>query len=132
MASANPPTPALATAQPEGTTTQPTEPSIDDPDLAATVDLAAAELATRLRIDQATIELVDAQEVTWPDTSLGCPQAGEMYAQMLVAGSKVILGINGRTRIYVYHAGADGQPFLCPSSEPDGGHDFVPPPGFDT
>ena len=132
MASANLPTPVLATTQPEETTTQPTEPSIDNPDLATTADLAVADLATRLEIDRATIELVDAQSVTWPDASLGCPQAGEMYAQVLVAGSKVILGTNGRTRVYVYHAGADGQPFLCPSGEPDGGHDFVPPPGFDT
>jgi hypothetical protein len=33
-------------------------------------------------------------------------------------------------RVYVYHAGADGEPFLCPSDEKDGGYEFLPPPGF--
>lgn len=104
---------------------------IDDLDLAATVELATADLATRLQVDAAAIELVDAQRVTWPDGSLGCPQPGGMYTQALVDGSKVVLATNGRTRVYIYHAGGDGQPFLCPSVERDGGHDFVPPPGIE-
>lgn len=104
---------------------------IGDRDLAATVELAAANLATRLRIDKSVIELVGAERVTWSDGSLGCPRPGEMYTQTLVDGSKVILGTDGRSQVYVYHAGADGQPFLCPSDEPDGGHDFVPPPGYE-
>lgn len=103
-----------------------------DPGLAQTVAVAVADLASRLARDESEIEIVDAKLVTWPDGSLGCPQPGMMYTQALVDGSQVILGIDNRTRIFAYHAGSDGQPFLCPSNEPDGGHDFVPPPGFDT
>lgn len=102
----------------------------DDP-VAQMAEQAKADLANRLQIDPAAIEIVAAEPVTWPDGSLGCPQPGQFYTQALVDGSRAILGIGGRTRIYVYHAGSDGQPFLCPSNEPDGGHDFVPPPGFD-
>jgi hypothetical protein len=117
----------------DATTPSPTdEIPIGDPDLAATVELAAADLATRLQIDRSVIELVGAERVTWSDGSLGCPRPGEMYTQALIQGSKVILGTDGRTRIYIYHAGADGRPFLCPSDERDGGHDFVPPPGIET
>jgi hypothetical protein len=50
------------------------------------------------------------------------------YTQAIVEGFQVLLEADGR--IYDYHAGADGVPFLCPSEEDDGGYDFVPPPGF--
>lgn len=89
---------------------------------------ARADLAERLRVPPEEIEVVTAEQVTWPDGSLGCPEPGMSYTQALVEGSKVILGHDDR--VYVYHAGADDQPFLCPSEDKDGGHDFVPPPGF--
>lgn len=103
----------------------------NDP-LAQVAELARADLASRLQIDPALIEVVVAERVTWPDGSLGCPQPGRFYTQALVEGFRVVLGTGGRTRVYVYHAGSDGAAFLCPSSAADGGHDFVPPPGFDT
>ena len=103
-----------------------------DPALRGTLELAIADLTSRLKRDASAIEVVSASRVTWPNGSLGCPEPGMMYTQALVEGSKVILGVDGRTRIFIYHAGSDGQPFLCPSTEPDGGHEFVPPPGFDT
>jgi hypothetical protein len=105
--------------------------SLDDP-VAQVAELARADLADRLQVDPTQIEIVSAERVTWPDGSLGCPQPGQFYTQALVDGSRVILGIDNRSRVYVYHAGSDSQPFLCPSGEGDGGHDFVPPPGFDT
>lgn len=103
----------------------------DDP-IAQVAELARADLAARLQIDPTAIEIVAAEPVTWPDGSLGCPQPGQFYTQALVDGFRVVLGIGGRSRVYVYHAGSDGVPSLCPSAEKDGGHDFVPPPGFDT
>jgi hypothetical protein len=115
----------------EETPMQTDEPVMADPHLAATVEFAAADLATRLQVDREAIEVVDAQVVTWPDGSMGCPRPGEMYTQALIEGSRLILGTNGRTRIHIYHAGADGKPFLCASDERDGGHDFVPPPGIE-
>lgn len=98
-----------------------------DPDL-PTIEPARADLARRLRIDGEEIEVIAAQRVTWPDGSLGCPQPGMSYTQALVEGSRVVLRHD--ERVYVYHAGDDDQPFLCPSEEKDGGHEFVPPPGF--
>ena len=92
------------------------------------VEPAVTDLAGRLRVEPSEIEVVMAERVTWPDGSLGCPEPGMSYTQALVEGSKLILG-HGE-RVYVYHAGADDQPFLCPSEDKDGGHDFVPPPGF--
>jgi len=101
-----------------------------DDAVAEVAELARADLAARLQIDLAAIEIVAAERVTWPDGSLGCPQPGELYTQALVDGFRVVLGHS--SRVYLYHAGSDALPFLCPSGDKDGGHDFVPPPGFDT
>ena len=103
--------------------------SPDDP-IAQVAELARADLAVRLQVDPTQIEIVAAERVTWPDGSLGCPQPGEFYTQALVDGFRVVLG--HASRVYLYHAGSDALPFLCPSGDKDGGHDFVPPPGFDT
>jgi hypothetical protein len=92
------------------------------------VALAREDLGRRLGVDPEELEVVSFEEVTWPDGSLGCPQPGMSYTQALVEGSKVVLGHDGR--VYVYHAGDDDQPFLCPSDAKDGGYEFVPPPGF--
>ena len=90
---------------------------------------AISDLAGRLRIPESEIEVVRSEEITWSDGSLGCPQPGMSYTQAMVDGHRVILGHAGR--IYLYHAGQEGSPFLCESDEDDGGHDFVPPPGID-
>lgn len=92
------------------------------------VEPAVTDLAGRLGVEPSEIEVVMAERVTWPDGSLGCPEPGMSYTQALVEGSKVVLG-HGE-RVYLYHAGTDDQPFLCPSEDKDGGHDFLPPPGF--
>lgn len=79
----------------------------------ASVALQAArtDLAERLGVAESAIELVGAAEaLTWPDVSLGCPQPGEMYAQMLTQGFKLTLGAEGR--LYEYHTG-EGAVRLC-------------------
>jgi hypothetical protein len=109
-------------------TVEPTTPPPDGP-LAEVVDEAVGDLAARLRADRSEIEVLRFEEVTWPDGSLGCPQPGEFYTQATVDGYRVVLGFDDR--VYLYHAGGDAEPFLCPSDDQDGGHEFVPPPGFD-
>jgi hypothetical protein len=112
------------TTEGETTTMPPT-----NPEQLPIVAPARADLAQRLGVDPEEVEVVVAERVTWPDGSLGCPQPGMSYTQAIVEGSKVVLGHD--ERVYVYHAGTDDQPFLCPSEDKDGGHEFLPPPGFD-
>jgi hypothetical protein len=114
---------ATPTTQDEATTMPPSEQS-ELPIVAP----ARVDLARRLGVDPDELEVVSVEEVTWPDGSLGCPEPGMSYTEALVEGSKVVLGHDGR--VYVYHAGDDDQPFLCPSDDKDGGHEFLPPPGF--
>ena len=94
------------------------------------VDKAILDLVARTGVSADSVTVIVAEAKTWPDGSLGCPQPGMSYTQALVDGSRVLLEAEGR--LYAYHAGPDGEPFLCASDEEDGGYDFVPPPGFDT
>lgn len=93
------------------------------------VDKAILDLVTRTKVSPDDVTVVLDEAVTWPDGSLGCPQPDMSYTQALVDGSRVLLEVDDR--LYIYHAGSDGEPFLCESDEAGGGYDFVPPPGFD-
>lgn len=124
---AEPSTTLSATPSTTGSeTTMPTS----DQDQLASVGSAVGDLAERLGAPPTEIEVVSAEKVTWPDGSLGCPEPGMSYTQSLVDGSKVVLRYD--ERVYVYHAGSDDQPFLCPSEDKDGGHEMVPPPGYNS
>jgi hypothetical protein len=50
-----------------------------------------ADAAERTSTDPDTVEVIQAQAVTWNDGSLGCPEPGMFYTQALVDGYQVIL-----------------------------------------
>ncbi len=89
---------------------------MDDPDVPErhreATRTAIDDLADRTGADPDGIEVVSAQNVTWRDGSLGCPEPGGMYTQALVDGYRIELEVDGET--FHYH-GADGEPpFHCP------------------
>lgn len=124
----NPPKEPPATT----TTTNPSETSPGvDPGLLPLVDQAKADLAERLSIGADLISLREARGVTWPDTSLGCPQPGMAYNQVLTPGLMIRLSAAGQ--MYSYHSGGGREPFMCEQTsvipEPTPKADeFVPPP----
>lgn len=75
------------------------------------VNQAVADLADRLQIDASKIVAVSAQAMSWPDKSLGCPQPGMAYNQVMVDGALIHLSVNGTS--YSYHSGGSRAPFLC-------------------
>ena len=75
------------------------------------VEIAKADLAARLGVDAASITVVTAEAVTWPDGSLGCPQPGMSYTQVMVDGARIVLAVGGEE--YAYHSGGNRSPFLC-------------------
>jgi hypothetical protein len=129
-------------------TSSPDDPAVH-PGLASRVALAVTDLAERLAVPESEIEVVSAQPVTWPDSSLGCPEPGMQYAQVMTDGARIELASGGTT--YSYHMGGSTYvPFLCerpagsippkvtsgstitvPELEPDPTDESVPPPGYD-
>jgi len=82
-----------------------------DPALDDDIELAVADLAARLEVDETAIATVSATIVTWPDGGLGCRQPGRAYTQVPVDGSEIVLAANGKQ--YSYHSGGSTPPFLC-------------------
>lgn len=91
-------------------------PEPTDAGLRALVDQAKEGLAGRLRVAKSEIRLVKVKQVVWPDGSLGCPQAGMVYPQVLQDG--VLIQLRHGTRRYEYHAGGSRDPFLCEKPAP--------------
>ncbi len=65
------------------------------------VQAAIQDLSQRLNVPAEQITVVTMERVTWPDTSLGNPQPGQVYAQVVTAGSRVLLEAGGQQ--YEYH-----------------------------
>lgn len=74
-------------------------------------DLARKDLSGILKVPAEEIEFLSGKFVTWRDASLGCPQPGMAYAQVLSNGSLIKLRAQGK--LYQYHSGEKRAPFLC-------------------
>lgn len=81
------------------------------PEMQKLVDMAVKNLAMSEAIDPSEIEVLQASPVTWPDSSLGCPQPDRGYMQVLTDGSRIVLRVDGR--VYNYHSGDNRAPFYC-------------------
>jgi hypothetical protein len=78
------------------------------------IALVVADLSARLSLNPAQIHLVSIESVSWPDASLGCPQPGLSYAEIIVPGYRIVLGV-GQHR-YPYHTGTGNNFILCPEA----------------
>jgi len=71
--------------------------------LQSLIDKAKEYLSIRLSIPISQIQLADARDVVWSNSSLGCPQPGMAYAEVLTPGYLIFLNVNNKD--YEYHAG---------------------------
>lgn len=116
--------PVLTAQEPKKDDTQMTQ-SSPSSGLEFLIEKAKEELTQRLSIATSEISLVEAREVTWPDSSLGCPQPGMKYKQVPEDGALIILQVEGK--LYEYHTGGSRELFLCEKTYKDPS----PPPKID-
>ena len=76
------------------------------------VQLAATNLAKELNIAPDQIEIRSVEQREWSDSSLGCPEPGRAYMQVITPGYRVILFANGRE--YEYHTNMQNMAIRCP------------------
>jgi hypothetical protein len=81
------------------------------PEAQEVVRLAKEDLAQRLGVAVGQIGLASVEAVEWSDTSLGCPQPGMMYAQVITPGYRVVLEAGGQS--YEYHTDTGRFVVLC-------------------
>jgi hypothetical protein len=96
------------------------------------LDMILADAVKNTATDLQNIEIIRSQAVTWPDGSLGCPQQGMAYIQVLIEGYWVVLKIDGLE--YDYRVSDNGnfilckdslQPEILPENQPDQPNDRV-------
>jgi len=67
--------------------------------------LSKEKLAQHLDLEESQIEIVKTEKVDWPDASLGAPEEGMMYAQVITPGYKITM----MTGSVLYEAHTDEQ-----------------------
>ena len=75
------------------------------------VSAAVQDLSQKLNVPVSSISVTSVQAYEWPDSSLGCPQPGQMYLQVITPGYKIVLTANGKD--YEYHSDTRGRVVSC-------------------
>jgi hypothetical protein len=83
-------------------------------------DLVIRDAAEQSNVEAGAVQIVSIEAVDWPDSSLGCPQPGMVYAQVLTPGYEIVVAAGGQK--YSYHTGPDGfvrcdQPPMQPTTK---------------
>ncbi len=71
---------------------------------------AAGIVADELNLPISMVEVDSVRPVEWRDGSIGCPQPGQAYGQVITPGHKITVRADGN--LYVVHE-ANGRAFLC-------------------
>lgn len=75
-------------------------------------------LAEDLNVDSEQVDVVSVESVMWNDASLGCPEPGKMYAQVVTPGYRIVLEVDGTT--YEVHTDNAGERMVrCPTQAGD-------------
>lgn len=96
--------------------TQPSIPMPASDSVANLVKLAKLDLEQRFSISADEIQQIEVEEVVWRDSSLGCPQEGVLYLQVLTPGYLILLHAGGKE--YEYHSGMAAEVIYCEDPSP--------------
>lgn len=72
---------------------------------------AKQDLASRVGVDVEDVQIAEIEAVEWPDSSLGCPEPGKMYLQVITSGYRVVLQAQGQT--FEYHTDRGDRAVFC-------------------
>jgi hypothetical protein len=72
-----------------------------------------ADAARRFNVAESAVVIGRAEQLTWSDGSLGCPEPGRTYAQVLVPGFRLV-AITSAGEL-TYHTDSRGKAVTCAS-----------------
>ena len=84
-------------------------------------EMSAAALAVRtiaadaLGVEPDAVTILEMEPMEWRDASLGCPQPGMMYAQVITPGYQATVEVEGEQ--YEVHMNSSGHGTICPPIE---------------
>jgi hypothetical protein len=70
-----------------------------------------SDAARRTGVDTRSLQIVRTEPRDWPNSGLGCPRPGEMYAQMVTPGW--LIEVRSGQRTLEYHTDAADHFVLC-------------------
>ena len=80
-------------------------------DAQSVVDLVRQDAASQLGVDASTLSISAIEAVDWPDASLGCPEEGGVYAQVVSPGYQI--NVTDGTTSLEYHTGPNNAFVTC-------------------
>ncbi|GAG38203.1 unnamed protein product, partial [marine sediment metagenome] len=80
------------------------------------VDYAQLDAAKRSGVPVDQVRIVRVKAMTWPDTSLGCPEPGMTYLQVLTPGFLIV--VKAGDRRFEYHTDEESKVVLCEQGRP--------------
>jgi hypothetical protein len=83
---------------------------------AIVLDPILEDASARTGVPKGSLEIVTAEERTWPDGSLGCPVPGMAYTQVVVDGYRIVVRAGART--LDYRGSGPGRFRLCEVAAP--------------
>ena len=110
-ASPNPVSPTQGDAQ-----MTPSLPVPANASLQSLIEKTKEDLANRMAIPTEKISFAEITEVEWSDSSLGCPQPGMDYLQVITPGYRIVLEVNDQ--IHEYHSNRDTYFVYCENQVP--------------
>jgi hypothetical protein len=82
--------------------------SADGPPALQTV---LSDAAKRTGADARDVQIIRTERKEWPNSGLGCPRPGEMYAQIITPGW--LIEVRSGDRVLEYHTDARDRFVLC-------------------
>jgi hypothetical protein len=78
--------------------------------------IAQTALAQALNVPVGQVAIDRVEPVEWNDSSIGCPQPGMMYAQVITPGFRVVATVNGQRK--QVHTDMTGRAVVCDNPTP--------------
>jgi len=110
------PTPPTQPASTGEIQPDPSQPTPANSSMEIAIKKASEDLAQRLSIRSEQINLVEVKAVTWSDSSLGCPQPGMAYTDVLTPGYLIVFEYADNQ--HEYHSGKGLDFTYCPNPQP--------------
>jgi hypothetical protein len=110
------PGPIVETVSPNSGEPQMTPSPPADSGLQHLIEMAKADVAQRLSVSIQDVAVLESVSVTWSDASLGCPQEGMAYAQVLTPG--YLIRLKSGEQEFEYHAGKSTTVIFCENPSP--------------
>lgn len=80
------------------------------------VKIAITDLSTRVGVSESVVSIISVKNKTWQDSSLGCPQPGFFYSQVITPGYRIVLRANNN--LFTYHTDENSSVIFCELDNP--------------